>query len=153
MDGARLSVDTRPKSVSEHQVLPNTDAASNTRDIEVSNQVPGQLVMTGDFDSLPPPPITISPATPDGNLSAEPNMANDEYLSEKKGRGSGRKRSSSIDRDASKSKKVQQMLKNRVHKEQARITTISRKIGHGVVRGGSLRRSNSTPGQPFTDCL
>jgi hypothetical protein len=66
---------------------------------------------------------------------------------------SKRKRSSSsIDRertagaDSSKSKKVQQMLKDRVHKGRAGFTAVSRKIGHGVARNGTLRRSNSTPG-------
>jgi hypothetical protein len=59
------------------------------------------------------------------------------------------KRSMSSERgtgDTSKSKKVQQMLKNRVHKSRAGITAVSRKIGHGVVKNGGLRRSTSTPG-------
>ncbi|GLB40656.1 putative tetratricopeptide repeat [Lyophyllum shimeji] len=76
-----------------------------------------------------PIPITISPATPDSELPPQ-------------ARG---KRSSSTDGDTSKSKKVQQMLRNRVHKGQARITTMTRKIGSGVVRTGSLKRSLSTP--------
>jgi len=37
------------------------------------------------------------------------------------------------------------MLKNHVHKGQEKISTISRKIGHGVVRNGSLKRTNSAP--------
>ena len=52
------------------------------------------------------------------------------------------------EKDKSAGKKVQKMLKNRVHKEQRRITTIGRKIGHGVgrQRGGlNLRRTSSTP--------
>jgi len=56
-------------------------------------------------------------------------------------------RSLSVDRvdvDTSKSKKMQK-LKNRVNKGQARISTISKRIGNGVVRPGSLRRSTSTP--------
>ena len=51
-------------------------------------------------------------------------------------------------RDKSAGKKVQKMLKNRVHKEQQRISTIGRKIGHGVgrQRGGlTLRRTTSAP--------
>ncbi|KAF8966758.1 hypothetical protein BDZ97DRAFT_1938402 [Flammula alnicola] len=47
--------------------------------------------------------------------------------------------------DTSKSKKVQQMLKDRVDKGRAGISAVSRKIGHGVVRNGSLRRFTSTP--------
>ncbi|KAN0125978.1 hypothetical protein V8E52_001185 [Russula decolorans] len=52
------------------------------------------------------------------------------------------------EKDKSAGKKVQKMLKNRVHKEQRRISTIGRKIGHGVgkQRGGlTLRRTTSTP--------
>ncbi|KAI5117629.1 hypothetical protein M0805_001272 [Coniferiporia weirii] len=45
-----------------------------------------------------------------------------------------------------KGKRVQQMLKNQVHKQSARINTISKKIGHGVTRSSmSLNRSNSAP--------
>jgi len=54
------------------------------------------------------------------------------------------------EKDKSAGKKVQKMLKNRVHKEQQRISTIGRKIGHGVgkQRGGlTLRRTTSTPGK------
>jgi hypothetical protein len=52
------------------------------------------------------------------------------------------------EKDKSAGKKVQKMLKNRVHKEQQRISTIGRKIGHGVgrQRGGlTLRRTTSAP--------
>ncbi|KIN96742.1 hypothetical protein M404DRAFT_1006540 [Pisolithus tinctorius Marx 270] len=45
-------------------------------------------------------------------------------------------------------KKVQQTLKDRVHKGQEKISTRSRKIGRGVVRSNSLhlKRSSSAPG-------
>ncbi|KAF9059567.1 hypothetical protein BDP27DRAFT_1341214 [Rhodocollybia butyracea] len=49
------------------------------------------------------------------------------------------------ERDPSKSKKMQQKLKNQVQKGSTRISTISRKIGHGVVRNGSLRKLSSMP--------
>jgi hypothetical protein len=54
----------------------------------------------------------------------------------------------SKEKDTSTSRKVQQMLKNRVHKGHVTISTISKKFGHGVVRtkSGNLRRSNSAPG-------
>jgi len=94
-------------------------------------------------DLIIPIPITISPATPDEqsrNFPAEKkfsmdggNVEKDEPLK--------LKRSFSSDRDTSKSKKMQQMLKNQVHKGHARISTISKK----VVRNGTLRRTNSTP--------
>ncbi|KAJ7854317.1 hypothetical protein B0H14DRAFT_2756738 [Mycena olivaceomarginata] len=109
--------------------------------------------------TLPIPiiPITISPATPDEvtrNLSTTDHKLTENIVEEKEkpnGTGNGsvdgsRGRSLSIDRgDTSKSKKMQQMLKNRVNKGQARISTISKRIGSGVVRNGTLRRSNSTP--------
>lgn len=60
------------------------------------------------------------------------------------------------EKDKSAGKKVQKMLKNRVHKEQQRISTIGRKIGHGVgkQRGGlTLRRTTSTPGKELSILL
>jgi hypothetical protein len=59
--------------------------------------------------------------------------------------------SPTTEKDTSKGKKMQQMLKNRVHKGHARISTISKKIGHGVARTGTLRRSNSAPGTVLID--
>ena len=56
------------------------------------------------------------------------------------------------EKDKSAGKKVQKMLKNRVHKEQRRISTIGRKIG-GVGRhngGINLRRTTSTPSEHIT---
>ncbi len=91
---------------------------------------------------VPPIPITISPATPDGQ-SQDPEYVQSMALHNEK----ATKRSDDHERDASKSKKVQKMLKNRVHKSGARISNISKKIGSGVVRNGSLLRSNSAPGR------
>lgn len=42
------------------------------------------------------------------------------------------------------------MLKNRVHKGRAGITTISRKIGNGVVKNGSMKKFTSTPSQRYS---
>ncbi|KAL0569229.1 hypothetical protein V5O48_012743 [Marasmius crinis-equi] len=93
-------------------------------------------------NSLQPPiPITISPATPDGTTD-KPVLGEPEPEKEKEKEKDGKRVQHS---DSSKPKKVQQMLKNHVHKGSARISTISKKIGHGVVRNGTLRRSNSTP--------
>ena len=85
------------------------------------------------LSQVQPPPITVTPATP-----AEPD---------RKFHLSPLLKRSSMDRDGSTGKKVQQMLKNRVHKGQAKISTISRKIGHGVVRNGHLKRASSAPGK------
>jgi hypothetical protein len=49
--------------------------------------------------------------------------------------------------ETSKGKKVQRILKERVHKGQVQINSISRKIGRGGGRHGNrLKRSNSAPG-------
>jgi hypothetical protein len=126
-----------------------------------------------------PIPITISPATPtttEGHFHGIDPLVDplDDVLSEKSGGGGGEKKTAnglkvkrsslSMDRgsDTMKSNKkvlqVQQMLKDRVHKGRQGITAVSRKIGHGVVRGhhrrfgpqgrgiGVLRMTNSTPG-------
>ncbi|KAJ7119647.1 hypothetical protein C8R44DRAFT_841131 [Mycena epipterygia] len=114
-------------------------------------QQPAPAVVLDDEPLIPPTsiPITISPATPD---ETSRNFSTDHKLTEKIPEetatspvNGSRNRSLSVDRDTSKSKKMQQMLKNRVNKGQARISTISKKIGSGVVRNGTLRRSNSTP--------
>jgi hypothetical protein len=118
-------------------------------------------------NELPPPPIPIMilPATPIVE-TAESGESSPTREKEKKGADKKHshhtlvkkssllaKSSSSFDRDreGSKStKKINQMLKSGVkgvHKSGARLTAVSRKIGRGVVRNGSLRRSNSTPGR------
>ncbi|KAJ3899328.1 hypothetical protein F5879DRAFT_1061659 [Lentinula edodes] len=111
------------------------------------------LSNTSSTELQPPIPIMISPATPDGTGSpangqnpldvkkekrkeVESDNVSDKHL---------RISAHTHDRDASKSKKMQQKLKSQVHKGSARISTISKKIGQGVVKNGSLRRSNSTP--------
>jgi tetratricopeptide (TPR) repeat protein len=81
------------------------------------------------------PPITVTPATP-----ADPH-GHFPFSMDEKDSPKGR-RSSSADGTG---RKVQQMLKARVHKGQERISTISRKLGHGVVRNGYLKRTSSAP--------
>ena len=79
------------------------------------------------------PPIMVTPATP-----ATPADPNPPFLSEEK-------RSDSIDREST-GKKVQQLVKDRVQKSQAKISTVSKKIGRGMVKSPSLRRARSAPG-------
>ncbi|KAJ3506279.1 hypothetical protein NLJ89_g6955 [Agrocybe chaxingu] len=132
--------------------------------------LPNSSSETGPRQSLtvpPPIPIMISPATPDAEkmdvppppvptadsmLEREKEDKKERDVRKERKASSGlhpkSKRSSSIERDrgdTSKSKKVGQMLKNRVDKGRAGITAVSRKIGHGVVKNGPLRRSSSTP--------
>ncbi|KAF7290669.1 hypothetical protein MIND_01307200 [Mycena indigotica] len=110
-------------------------------------------------DALLPPPqisIQVQPATPDEVSWNGPDNKISERISEEgpvtptrvngTNGSSARNRSLSIDRDtSSKSKKMQQKLINRVNEGGARISRISKKIGSGVVRPGTLRRSSSTP--------
>ena len=117
--------------------ISETDATSHVDPIQ------GQLVV----------PINILPATPTTDFIQETKSPMEDLLSgnsrEKKMNGLRVKRSLSVDRgdsSMSKKEKVQQILKNRVHKGRAGITAVSRKIGHGVSKHHQLRRTNSTPG-------
>ncbi|KAF9240835.1 hypothetical protein BU15DRAFT_87417 [Melanogaster broomeanus] len=147
----------RKGSVSETQLRSSMDTGSRSAatqtdsavlvhsvqevDVEPKAQLPGgpEPTPAQPTGTTPhPPPITVTPATP-----ADPDHR---FLASADSREKI-KRSFSMDRDSSTGKKMQQMLKNRVHKGQATISTISRKIGHGVVKNGSLhvRRTNSAP--------
>lgn len=113
---------------------------------------------------MDPIPITISPATPivsDSGVEVTASGADALEKGNDQGRGKEKrtlnnsfqaKRSTSIDiesnrLDVNKSKKnVSQMLKGSVMKSRAGITAATKKLGHGVVRHGGLRRSTSTPG-------
>ncbi|EGO23192.1 hypothetical protein SERLADRAFT_439938 [Serpula lacrymans var. lacrymans S7.9] len=142
MDTVAQSTNTRALSESSHsragEVIaePKTPTTSNSRP-DGQSSLGLTLSNTPQALSEKAPPIMITPATP-----AEPNsqfhLATDPL---------NEKRSLSIDRDTSAGKKVQQMFKNRVHKGQARITTISKKIGNGMVRNPSarLRPTGSAP--------
>jgi len=137
IDTARASEEIRQFSEYIHtnvQALEGGNQAAHSSEKHDSN---GHHILNGvDEETKEPPPILVTPASP-----ATPDMPDI---------NSGEKRSTSIDQDGSKGKKVQQMLKNRVHKSQARISTISRKIGHGMVKNSSvvsLRRTTSAPGQ------
>ncbi|KAI0052228.1 TPR-like protein [Auriscalpium vulgare] len=99
-------------------------------------------------DQYPPTPvpITLTPATP--ALRSDDSVAQNGLV----GSGGVTSPRGSLD-DGTKEKekagkKVQKMLKSRVHKGQQRITTIGKKLGQGVGRhNGSLnlRRITSTP--------
>ncbi|OAX33790.1 hypothetical protein K503DRAFT_725395 [Rhizopogon vinicolor AM-OR11-026] len=138
---ARSSIDTgtgtRPGTTQASSVLhhPSQELLSEKGPGAGQHGSLGLSMGQQDAQSSEPPPITVTPATP-----AEPNrrfpLSVDEKESLKDRRSSDRA-----------GKKVQQMLKARVHKGQEKISTISRKIGHGVVRNGALnlRRTNSAP--------
>jgi len=139
MDGSRLSPDKLASLASLAVTPPSTSEYHTQAQANHTEKYPQ--------GTLQPIPITISPASPD----PEPHPARtSSEKSEKNDGGLSVKRSSSIDRDTSPSKKAHQMLKNRVHEGRAVITTISRKIGSGVAKSSSLKRSSSTPGQFFS---
>ena len=111
--------------------------------------------LSGDVTELVVPiPITVSPATPDGeevemllvNSTSEGEKEKEKEKSKKEKKQASdvlpkSKRSSSLERgDTTKTKKVQKIFKDQVHKGRAGITAVSRKIGRNGVR-----RSNSTP--------
>ncbi|KAG7085583.1 hypothetical protein E1B28_003136 [Marasmius oreades] len=124
---------TAPTSHSGHEKLSHEPG-------EKTEQSP--LSQTASDSLQPPIPITVSPATPDATEKTsfdQSEKADKETVK--------RTLQPERERDSSKPKKMQQMLKNHVHKGSARISTISKKIGHGVVRNGPLKRSNSTPGK------
>ncbi|KAH7914927.1 hypothetical protein BJ138DRAFT_1133034 [Hygrophoropsis aurantiaca] len=138
----RSSTDTSTRSAHTHttsvnQPQPSTHLNGDPKPQDLNLGAPPDslglsMITPSQRTEEPVPPITVTPATP-----ADPSRRFP--LSE----DASEKRSSSVDRG----KKVQQMLKNRVHKGQEKISTISKKIGHGVVRNGSLglRRSSSAP--------
>ncbi|KAL1688777.1 hypothetical protein GGG16DRAFT_126942 [Schizophyllum commune] len=103
----------------------------------------------GDDQLTPRPPaiaVTVSPATPiepsqsffaeQEKLATHPDGLSD---------SSRRSISGSSQHDRSRHKRMQQKLKDRVHQGHARISSISKKIGSGVARNGSLKRSRSAP--------
>lgn len=132
MDTARGSEEIRRFSEYIHtrvQALEGAQSAA-TQSLEKQDLTDQTTINGAHHENQDPPPITITPAVPD------PNHPTSE------------KRSTSIDQESSKGKKVQQMLKTQVHKSRAGISTISKKIGHGMVRNSnsSLRRTTSAPG-------
>ncbi|KAK0200307.1 hypothetical protein DFS33DRAFT_1360453 [Desarmillaria ectypa] len=137
-DGGRSTMQL--KSPSE-LVLSPTEAVPEALDHSSEEKRRLSIAHSGSTEPpVQPIPIIISPATSDGQ-SHDPEYVQSMTLHDEK----GAKRNDDHERDASKSKKVQKMLKNRVHKSGARISNISKKIGSGVVRNGSLLRSNSAP--------
>lgn len=146
IDSRRPSMDTRPLSEIASVQEPSQSQVGHQ---EISNSS-----ANGYADELPTPiPIMITPATP---AVVSPQADTPDILATHQNNGhehSSGKRTSfdDKDRDISRGKKVKQVLKTRVHQGQARISTISKKIGHGVGRRGSLslKRTNSAPGMLY----
>lgn len=99
-----------------------------------------------------PIPITVTPASP---MAHSPAFSQDQLTRTSmngKEESSGEKRLS-VDTNRGKGKKVREVFISGVHKGRARVTTISKKIGHNVGRhnGMHLKRSNSAPGRSCHD--
>lgn len=168
----RLSMDIDPRTMSQVSMsaLNATMVGSRTGEafdrIDTLDSVASEGGGGGDvYPNSAPPPIMISPASPDsnsthdelGSYAEEGSSRNSVSASsgiDRRG-GSGRTHRSSLSLekdkggDTRKSKKMQQIFKDRVQAGQMKITAVGRKIGHGVTRNGnlgSLRRSSSTPG-------
>lgn len=146
LGSARPSVDGRPVSHASH-AEPQAIGQSPADSTEQSASVVGPGI--ADTHTQPPPMISINYIPPTPDVESEKPMAESLPGSKKERRSQSQSPERERDRDTSKGKKVQKMLKDRVNKGQARINTISRKIGNGVVRssGVSLHRSNSAPGE------
>ncbi|TFK51537.1 hypothetical protein OE88DRAFT_1659604 [Heliocybe sulcata] len=135
VDSNRTSVDLNRLStldLPQPEALPGLSEQHQSLDITRTKSHEGTIAQ--------PISINVEPATP--TVPSNGFSPTDETASGK--------RSSSFDkeRDSLSGKRVQQMLKSRVHKGQARISTFSKKIGHGVTRNGvvnHLRRTNSAP--------
>ncbi|GJE95955.1 tetratricopeptide repeat protein [Phanerochaete sordida] len=146
LDDRRQSIDSRRVSA---EVRSNDAASMRTAQPMMTSPRGPSLVLPPDDSSgelAPPVGITITPATP----AAASEDAVQSILD------GAEKRSGSLDekdRDVSRGKKVREVLKSGVHKGQARITTISKKIGHGVGRHGSLSLKRTTSAPDFHSVL
>lgn len=100
-----------------------------------------------------PIPITVTPASPSAQSPAfsQDQLSRPSLNGTLKDEGFGEKRLSTDDGHRGKGKKVREVFISGVHKSRARVTTISKKIGHNVGRhnhhaNGRMKRSNSAPG-------
>lgn len=131
------SIDHHPADTEPVHSEPTTSAKSPTIDTSVA--------------SLPPPGLAINivPATPNATPMQEHTAPS--FLSQNGGAGRNSHSSDVRDQLGATGKRVQRILKHRVHQGTSRISTISKKVGSGVTAG--LRRSNSTPGRETTPLL
>lgn len=98
-------------------------------------------------------PITVTPASPMAHSPAfsQDQLSRPSLNGTVKEEPQGEKRLSVEDGHRGKGKKVREVFISGVHKSRARVTTISKKIGHNVGRhnhqaGGRMKRSTSAPG-------
>lgn len=148
----RLSIDSRREETKPRPepLFSEKNLLAQTNGIRTSTVYSSIDIQTDQIPTpLAPIPITVTPASPglpsamysnESSLTERPRTRED-TITEKR---------SSFEyhsREISRGKKVREVLKNRVHKGQERITTISKIIGHNVGRHGGvhLKRFNSAP--------
>ncbi|KAI0919483.1 hypothetical protein AcV5_001535 [Taiwanofungus camphoratus] len=151
-DDRRLSIDSRREETKPRPepLFSEKNLLAQTNGIRTSTVYSSIDIQTDQIPTpLAPIPITVTPASPglpsamysnESSLTERPRTRED-TITEKR---------SSFEyhsREISRGKKVREVLKNRVHKGQERITTISKIIGHNVGRHGGvhLKRFNSAP--------
>uniref|UniRef100_D8Q7D9 Uncharacterized protein n=1 Tax=Schizophyllum commune (strain H4-8 / FGSC 9210) TaxID=578458 RepID=D8Q7D9_SCHCM len=130
-------------------------SASGSRSTHHTEKVASQQAngTSGGEDQLTPRPpaiaVTVSPATPiepsQSFFAEQEKLATDDPHPDRLSDSGRRSISGSSQHDRSRHKRMQQKLKDRVHQGHARISSISKKIGSGVARNGSLKRSRSAP--------
>ncbi|KAI0643275.1 hypothetical protein C8Q79DRAFT_1094856 [Trametes meyenii] len=100
-------------------------------------------------DLVVPIPITVTPASPGVHSPAfsQDQLARTSLNGKEETSGEQRLSVEGGHTNRGKGKKVREVFISGVHKGRARVTTISKKIGHNVGRhnGGHLKRSNSAP--------
>lgn len=149
LDDRRQSIDSR--RVSQDTRLSDVASVRTQQPMAPSPGPPPNLRLDDPSGDMSVPiGITVTPATP--AVLSEDSQRSSMQL----GEAGAEKRSASLDekdRDVSRGKKVREVLKSGVHKGQARITTISKKIGHGVGRHGSLSLKRTTSAPDFHSVL
>ncbi|RPD58162.1 hypothetical protein L227DRAFT_594388 [Lentinus tigrinus ALCF2SS1-6] len=140
IDSRRASQDLRPSSV-----MTGEKRASVPNDIRGSTLFPPveELPEPTNGTLEHPPPMLQSPAYSQDQLNGDHRNSKDTGSSEK----DKEKQRLSVDTNRGKGKKVREVFISGVHKGRARVTTISKKIGHNVGRHNSmhLKRSRSAP--------
>ncbi|OSC98625.1 hypothetical protein PYCCODRAFT_1396824 [Trametes coccinea BRFM310] len=148
IDSRRASQELRPGSVLSAEKRASVPGAG-TRTSALFPPVEEQPEQGSRASLEPPIPITVTPASPLGNSPAYSQDQLSRAGLNGKEEVNGEKRLSVEDGHANrgKGKKVREVFISGVHKGRARVTTISKKIGHNVGRhnGMHLRRSNSAP--------
>ncbi|KAI0370661.1 hypothetical protein BV20DRAFT_1052115 [Pilatotrama ljubarskyi] len=151
IDSRRASQELKPASVTSSMEKRVNGPNPGARTSALFPTVHEQPEPASTTSLNPPIPITVTPASP---LAQTPHYSQDQ-LNRPSLNGSSREDASGEKRlsvddghtNRGKGKKVREVFISGVHKGRARVTTISKKIGHNVGRHnvGHLKRSNSAP--------